>query len=68
MGIDFLVAGKRKLIPIEVKSGRYRSHASLDKFMARFSLRIEQPVILYTTDVMETDGILHLPFYMAPFL
>lgn len=68
MEIDFMVAGRAKPVPIEVKSGRYKPHASLDKFMGRFGSRVEQPVILYTKDVMEADGILHLPLYMASFL
>ena len=68
MEIDFLVQGGDKPFPVEVKSGRYRPHASLDKFMARFKGRIDQPVILYTKDIMEADGILHLPLFMAMFL
>lgn len=68
MEIDFLLSGKRKPYPVEVKTGRYRPHASLDKFMARFGKRLEQPVILYAKDVMETEGILHLPLFMAMFL
>lgn len=68
MEIDFLVSGERKAFPIEVKSGRYRPHASLDKFMERFGKSVEQPVILYTKDVMESGGILHLPLYMAGLL
>ncbi|MEG1197650.1 MAG: DUF4143 domain-containing protein, partial [Raoultibacter sp.] len=68
MEIDFLVSGIKKPFPIEVKSGRYRPHTSLDKFTARFGKRIEQPIILYTKDIMEADGILHLPLYMAGLL
>ena len=68
MEIDFLIAGKRKPFPVEVKSGRYQQHASLDKFTAKFGGLIEQPVILYAKDVMEADGILHLPLYMAGLL
>lgn len=68
MEIDFLVASGGRPFAVEVKSGRYRPHASLDKFQARFGKACEQPVILYTKDVMEADGILHLPLYMAQFL
>ena len=32
MEIDFLITEGKKIAPIEVKSGNYRSHASLDKF------------------------------------
>ena len=68
MEIDFLITEGKKISPIEVKSGSYRSHSSLDKFMAKFSDKVGTPYILYTKDVMQKDGILHLPIYMAMFL
>jgi len=54
--------------PIEVKSGGYKSHSSLDKFRKRFSSKIANSYILYTKDVMIKDGIIHLPVYMEMFL
>ena len=68
MEVDFLIAEGKKIAPIEVKSGNYRSHASLDKFRAKFSSKIGESYILYTKDVMRSDNILHLPIYMAMFL
>jgi predicted AAA+ superfamily ATPase len=68
MEIDFLITEGKKIAPIEVKSGNYRSHASLDKFKKKFSSNIGNSYILYTKDLMEKDGILHLPIYMAMFL
>lgn len=68
MEIDFLVRRKRKICPIEVKSGAYRAHSSLDKFRRRFSSKLGQPYILYTKDIMEKAGVIHLPVYMAMFL
>lgn len=68
MEIDFLITENKKIAPIEVKSGNYRSHASLDKFRKKFSSTIGTPYILYPKDVMEKDGIWHLPLYMAMFL
>lgn len=68
MEIDFLIAENKKISPVEVKSGNYRSHASLDKFRKKFSRKLGTSYILYTKDVMEKDGILHLPLYMAMFL
>ncbi|MDD3192459.1 MAG: AAA family ATPase [Oscillospiraceae bacterium] len=68
MEIDFLVTEKKKISPIEVKSANYRSHSSLDKFRKKFSSKIGASYILYPKDVMEKDGILHLPLYMAMFL
>lgn len=68
MEIDFLITEKKKISPIEVKSSNYRSHSSLDKFRAKFSSKLGTPYILYPKDVMQKDGIWHLPLYMAMFL
>ena len=68
MEIDFLIRRDGRICPIEVKSAAYQRHASLDKFRAKFKDRLGQPYILYTKDVMEKDGIIHLPLYMAMFL
>ncbi len=68
MEIDFLITEKKKIAPIEVKSGNYLSHASLDKFRAKFASKLGTPYILYTKDLMIADGIVHLPIYMAMFL
>ena len=68
MEIDFLITERKKISPIEVKSGNYRSHSSLDKFRNKFSSKIGNSYILYTKDLMIKDGILHLPIYMAMFL
>ena len=68
MEIDFLITQGKKIAPIEVKSSNYRSHASLDKFRKKFSSKLGASYILYPKDVMEKDGIWHLPLYMAMFL
>ena len=68
MEIDFLITEGKKIAPIEVKSANYRSHSSLDKFRKKFSQKTGTPYILYTKDVMEKDGVWHLPLYMAMFL
>lgn len=68
MKIDFLVTEGKKIAPVEVKSGDYRRHSSLDKFRSRFSSVIGNSYILYTKDLMLKDGIIHLPLYMAGLL
>lgn len=68
MEIDFLIRKKRKICPVEVKSGAYRAHSSLDKFKTKFKGRIGQPYILYTKDLMIKEDVIHLPVYMAMFL
>ncbi len=68
MEIDFLIRKKRKICPIEVKSGGYRKHSSLDKFQSKFKGKIGQAYILYTKDIAVKDDVVHLPIYMAMFL
>ncbi len=68
MEIDFLITEGKKICPVEVKSGDYHSHSSIDKFKKRFSSIIGDSYILYTKDVMIKDGIIHLPLYMAELL
>ena len=68
MEIDFLITEGKKVAPVEVKSGNYRSHSSLDKFRKHFTATVGNSYILYTKDVMVEDGIIHLPLYMAGLL
>lgn len=68
MEIDFLITEGKKIAPIEVKSGNYRSHSSLDKFQQKFSSKISHAYILYAKDILYKDDIWHLPLYMAMFL
>ncbi|MCL2088084.1 MAG: DUF4143 domain-containing protein [Oscillospiraceae bacterium] len=68
MEIDFLITEKKKIAPIEVKSGSPKFHSSLDKFRKKFSRGISNSYILYTKDVMVKDDIIFLPIYMAMFL
>lgn len=68
MEIDFLIRHKRKICPVEVKSGAYRKHSSLDKFKNRFSNKIGQPYILYTKDIFVKEDVIHLPIYLTMFL
>ena len=68
MEIDFLVRKDDTICPVEVKSGAYQHHASLDKFRRKFKDRLGDAFILYTKDLMVKDGIRHLPLYMAMFL
>ncbi len=68
MEIDFLIKKGKNICPLEVKSGNYRSHSSLDKFGDKFSSHIGEKYILYTKDVMVKDEIIHLPIYMGIYL
>lgn len=68
METDFLITEGEKVAPVEVKSGNYRSHSSLDKFWKHFTSTVGNSYILYTKDVMAKDGIIHLLLYMAELL
>ena len=66
--IDFLLSSGNKICPMEVKSGNYRSHTSLDMFCDKYSKRIEDKYIVHTKDYKWENGISYLPVYMVPFL
>lgn len=66
--IDFLLARKNKICPLEVKSSGYRTHTSLDVFFEKFSDRILQRYLIYTKDLAKDKDIICLPVYMAQFL
>lgn len=66
--IDFLLSAGAKIDPIEVKSGQYRSHKSLDVFCEKFSSRIQDKYVVHTKDYEWKNGIHYLPVYMVPFL
>lgn len=66
--IDFLLARKNKICPLEVKSSGYRKHASLDAFQSKFSSRILNRYLIYTKDIRKDKDIFCLPVYMTPFL
>ena len=68
MEIDFLVRRGDKICPVEVKSGKSLSHASLDKFRRKFGKQVGDSFVLCTRDVVEKDGVTYLPLYMAPLL
>lgn len=66
--IDFLLARKNKVCPLEVKSSGYKTHVSLDVFMKKFSDRILQRYLVYTKDLAKDEDIICLPVYMTYFL
>ncbi len=66
--IDFLIVEKNKIIPIEVKSSGYKTHASIDAFCKKFSSKISHPVLIYTKDYKKEKDMEYLPIVMAPFL
>lgn len=66
--IDFIIARKNKICPIEVKSSGYKKHASLDRFRVKFRDRILDSYVIYTKDYQQAEGVEYVPVYMAQFL
>lgn len=66
--IDFILARKNKIVPLEVKSSGYKTHKSLDVFTEKFSDRILKRYLVYTKDVGKDKDILCIPVYMVPFI
>ena len=70
MEIDFLigkavVTSRHNIVPVEVKSSNRFTTNSLDKCRKRFAEQVTDPVVLYTGDVEQKDGVTYLPIYMA---
>ena len=66
--IDFLISEGDKVCPIEVKSGNYRYHKSLDTFCQKFSSRVRDKYVVHTKDYRWENGINYIPVYMVPFI
>ena len=66
--IDFLLSKGTKICPLEVKSSGYKTHASLDAFIKKFTSRIGSQYLIYTKDMKKDGSIVMLPAYMTPML
>lgn len=75
MEIDFLVtaayddaAGRMRVSPIEVKSTKRYGAKSLEKFKAKFGLRVGIRYILHPKPMQVDGDLVRLPLYMAHLL
>lgn len=73
MEIDFLirkrnVTSRHNICPVEVKSSTRFTFSSLNKFCKKYAEQLTSPIILYTGDVTQKEGITCLPLYMTPLL
>ena len=68
MEIDFLIRKGKKVVPLEVKSGKSLSIKSLERIKATYGSRIGDGIVLHHGEVKEQDGILFLPYYAAAVL
>ena len=67
--IDFLLSRGTKILPIEVKSSSYKTHASMDAFCKKYSSRItNERYLVYTKDYAKDGAMQYLPAYMSFFL
>lgn len=66
--VDFLIAKRNKVCPIEVKSSGYKTHASIDAFVDKFSEKTGQRYLVYTKDLRKDGELLCIPIYMTMFL
>ncbi len=67
--IDFIISNnnklKYKLYPIEVKSTKNYSVASLERFKDKYKSRIGECYVIHPKNLSVRDGIVFLPAYMA---
>lgn len=68
MEVDFIIVQDKKLNPIEVKSGDYKKHTSIDRFKKKYKKNVGNRYILHTKDLKVENDIIYLPLYMAIFL
>lgn len=66
--IDFIIIQDNKINPIEVKSGNYKKHTSLDRFKTKFGKSVGIRYVIHTKDLKVENDIIYLPLYMAQFL
>lgn len=66
--IDFILSEGKKICPLEVKSSRYKTHASLDDFARKFASRIGKQYLVYTKDFQKDGATICIPTYMASLL
>lgn len=66
--VDFLLSRGAKIVPLEVKSSGYNTHASLDAFCKKFSSRISERYLVCTKDYAKDGQTVIAPVYMTPFL
>ncbi len=67
--VDFIISNnsklKYKMYPIEVKSGKNYTTASLNKFIEKYKSRIGESYIIHPKNLIIKDGIVCIPAYMT---
>ena len=66
--VDFVLPGKGKALPVEVKSGHdYRKHKALDNVMSVGEWGIDEALVFCKGNVQKAGAITYLPWYMLMF-
>ena len=68
MKVDFLIIQDKKINPIEVKSGNYNKHTSIDRFKTKFNKKVGTRYVIHTKDLKFEGDIVYIPLYMTMFL
>ncbi len=63
--VDFLITVKGKVIPLEVKSGQQKKHASLDYYCRTYKKQVGKGIVLTKGDLRITDEYKYIPLPMA---
>jgi hypothetical protein len=63
-----MLAQGSKLNPIEVKSSGYSTHASIDRFIQKYSSRVGEKYLIYTKDYRKDRDITLLPVFFCAVL
>lgn len=66
--VDFLLASKTKIVPIEVKSSRIGKHESITEFSQKYSKQVATQILLSQKDIGKVEMLKLYPIYMLPFI
>ena len=64
--IDFLIASKMKIVPIEVKSSNINNHKSIEAFSEKYSSVLSRRIMFSQKDVGNKEMLELKPIYLAP--
>lgn len=66
--VDFLIASKAKLVPMEIKSSNVNTHKSISVFADKYSKKVYKQYLFSQKDVGHKEQLLFKPVYMLPFV
>lgn len=63
-----MLAPKRKIVPIEVKSPEIGKHESITEFQKKYSKHVAKEILLSQKDIGNREILKLYPIYMLPFI